>query len=265
MMLGKRILTALVAAPAAVYVFWQGGVLFAVCMIFLAMASWYEYLQMMKNKAIRTAPIIGGFFVLAIVIAAWIQGLQNISIFLCGAMAVILSMTVLNYSSFTVNDAAYNLLGIFYIGVPFAHFILLRLIPDALGMKLFALAMLGTWACDSVAFFGGTRWGRHKLCPPISPAKSVEGAVFGFFGCVVACLFLGFYLDLSIWSSVFCGGLIGLTCQVGDLVESAIKRYMGVKDSGRFFPGHGGVLDRVDSLLFSIPAAYYYLIYLSGK
>ena len=264
-MLGKRIITAAIAAPAAMYVFWRGEVLFAACMLFLAIAAWYEYVQMMKNKSIRSAPMIGGFFVLATVAMAWLQGLQNLSALMFGAMICTLSLTVVCYEQYTINDAVYNLTGILYIGVPFAHFILLRSVPDLVGMKFFALAMLGTWACDTTAYFGGTRWGRHKLCPPVSPAKSVEGAVFGFVGCIIACLLVGFTLDVAWKDSFVCGALIGVTCQLGDLAESAIKRHMGVKDSGRFFPGHGGVLDRVDSLLFSVPAAYYYLIFLSGR
>ena len=265
MMLGKRIGTALVAAPAAIYVFWRGEELFALCMLFLAGVAWYEYSRMMKNRAIRTAPITGGFFVLATVGLTWTQGLQHMGILTFGAMAVLMSMTVLNYENFAVHDAAYNLFGIIYIGVPFAHFIMLRQFPDVIGMKLFALAMLGTWACDTTAYFGGTRWGRHKLCPPVSPAKSVEGALFGFLGCVLASLLVGFYMNILWRDSFFCGCLVGVACQIGDLAESAIKRHMGVKDSGQFFPGHGGVLDRVDSLLFSVPTAYYYLVLLSGQ
>ena len=264
-MLGKRIITALFATPTAVYVFWQGGTVFAAAMIFLAMAAWYEYEQMICNKSIRMAPFTGGFFVLAMLAAAWLQGLQNMAPIVFTAMAVVLSMTVLNYENFAINDAAYNLLGIFYVGVPFAHIIALRLIPDIIGMKFFAMALLGTWVCDTAAYFGGTRWGRHKLCPPISPAKSVEGAIFGFFGCIAAVLAIGHYLGISLQDRLFCGSLIGISCQIGDLVESALKRHMGVKDSGRFFPGHGGVLDRMDSLLFSIPAAYYYLVFLAAK
>ena len=264
-MLGKRILTALVATPAAIYVFWKGGTIFALAMIFLALAAWVEYLQMSGKKSIRTAPVTGGVFVLAMLGISWVQGLQNLVPIVFFAMAAILSMTVLNYNNFAMEDAAYSLLGVFYVGVPFAHFIALRLNPDMIGMKYFAMAMLGTWACDTTAYFGGTRWGRHKLCPPISPAKSIEGAVFGFAGCIAASLVVGHFMDIPLQDRFFCGSLIGVFCQIGDLVESAVKRHMGVKDSGRFFPGHGGVLDRVDSLLFSIPATYYYLIFLSGR
>lgn len=235
--------------------------MFAAGMLFLALTSWYEYFQMMNTKKNHSLPAIGGICVLTMVGFSWINGLEWLTPFSFLALFSVLSLTVLNCKNFTMQDAAYNLLGIFYIGIPFAHFIALRLLPDSLGMKYFAIAMLGTWACDTVAYFGGTRWGRHKLCPSVSPAKSVEGAFFGFFGCLAAAWVAGDYLQLSWMDRILCGSIVGVSCQLGDLVESAVKRHMGVKDSGRFFPGHGGVLDRVDSLLFSIPAVYYYLVF----
>ena len=93
----------------------------------------------------------------------------------------------------------------------------------------------------------------------------MEGAAFGFFGCIVAALVAGHYMQLAWSDSVLCGSVVGISCQLGDLVESAFKRHMGVKDSGRFFPGHGGVLDRVDSLIFSVPAVYYYLLFVAVR
>jgi len=258
-------LTALVATPVALYLFWQGGAVFAVGMIFLALAAWYEYVQMMKLKSLQPASFIGGVCVLAMGLVSWGYGLAQLTSLSFLTLFLILSLTVLNCNRFAMSDAAYNLLGVFYIGIPFAHFIALRLLPDSLGIKYFAVAMLGTWACDTVAYFGGTRWGRHKLCPTVSPAKSVEGAIFGFMGCIAASLIAGYYMQFAWVNSVFCGSVVGISCQLGDLVESAVKRHMGVKDSGKFFPGHGGVLDRVDSLLFSIPAVYYYLVLFAGR
>jgi phosphatidate cytidylyltransferase len=258
-------LTALVATPIALYLFWQGGVVFATGMLFLALAAWVEYVQMMKMKSLRPLALMGGFSVAAIVGITWLHGLAQLAPLSSAVLFLVLSLTVVNSNRFGIPDAAYNMLGIFYIGIPFAHIIALRLMPGSLGMKYFAVAMLGTWACDTAAYFGGTRWGRHKLCPSISPAKSVEGAIFGFFGCIAVALIAGHYMQLAWLDRILCGSVVGISCQLGDLVESAFKRHMGVKDSGRFFPGHGGVLDRVDSLLFSIPAVYYYLVFLAGR
>ena len=247
------------------YLFWQGGNLFASAMIFLALVGWQEYVVMMKQKGLQPLTLMGGSLILALSLSAWFFGIAHLTPLVFLALSAVLSLVVLNYAHFVFLDAMYNLLGIIYIGIPFAHFILLRLLPDSTGMQYFAMAMVGTWACDTTAYFGGTRWGRHKLCPPISPAKSVEGALFGFFGCIVATLITGYYMEFSWLDSLVCGSLVGVFCQLGDLVESALKRHMGVKDSGRFFPGHGGVLDRVDSLLFSVPAVYYYLVYIAGR
>ena len=258
-------MTALIATPIALYVFWQGGTLFAAAMLFLALAGWFEYNQMMKGKNLQPLLWTGGVCVAAIVAVSWWHGLAQLAPLSFFVLFLLLSLTVVNCSRFAMSDAVYNLLGILYIGIPFAHFIALRLFSDTLGMHYFALAMLGTWACDTVAYFGGTRWGRHKLCPTISPGKSVEGAVFGFAGCLAIIFLAGHYTQIAWPDRIFCGCAIGISCQLGDLVESAIKRHMGVKDSGRFFPGHGGVLDRVDSLLFSVPTVYYYLILLAGR
>ena len=234
-------------------------------MIFLALVGWYEYVAMMKQKGLHPLTLLGGSLILALSVSAWLYGIAHLTPLVFLALSAVLSLVVLNYTHFVFLDAMYNLLGIIYIGIPFAHFIGLRLLPDSMGMQYFAMAMIGTWACDTTAYFGGTRWGRHKLCPPISPAKSVEGALFGFFGCIVATLITGYYMEFSWLDSLVCGSLVGVFCQLGDLVESALKRHMGVKDSGRFFPGHVGVLDRVDSLLFSVPAVYYYLVFVAGK
>ena len=258
-------MTALVATPVALFVFWQGGVVFAAGMLFLALVAWYEYIQMMKGKTLHPVSLVGGVCVGSLVIFSWLYGLAQVVPLSFFALFLLLSLTVVNSKNFAMPDAAYNLLGIFYIGIPFAHFIALRLFPDAMGMKYFAVAMLGTWACDTVAYFGGTRWGRHKLCPAISPGKSVEGAIFGYLGCIGAALVAGYFMQITWTDSLFCGCLVGFSCQLGDLVESAIKRHMGVKDSGRFFPGHGGVLDRVDSLMFSVPVIYYYLVWIAAR
>lgn len=240
--------------------FWQGGHFFAVAMTGLALIAWHEYVQMLKNKGFNPLPTSGAILILLASATAWTGGIDRLTPLLFLGLIGFLSLTVLNYQRFFLPDALYNFFGVVYIGLPFAHFIALRLLPDVLGMKYFALALLGTWACDTAAYFGGTRWGRHKLCPPISPAKSIEGAAFGFLGCILTVALAGYYLELKWTDRIACGILVGLFCQLGDLVESALKRHMGVKDSGTFFPGHGGVLDRVDSLLFSIPVVYYYWV-----
>ncbi len=158
-----------------------------------------------------------------------------------------------------VSWAGARLVGIVYITVPLSHVIALREIEGGRWWILFVLVVI--WTTDIFAFSVGSIIGRHKLCPSISPNKTVEGVIGGLAGGVIAGILLNGYLSLGagnleiIYFSLFLGAL-GV---VGDLVESVMKRGAGVKDSGHIIPGHGGMLDRIDSILFAIPGAYYYL------
>lgn len=153
------------------------------------------------------------------------------------------------------------LMGIFYVGVLGAHLVLLRALPDGANWILIATAI--TASSDSGAYFAGKRFGKRKLCPNISPNKTVEGAVGG----LLCALMVSVGFAMILLPSCNYGRLIivtvVLTCIgiAGDLTESIIKRGTGTKDSGRCLAGHGGILDRVDSLLFVAPVLYYFLIY----
>ena len=138
--------------------------------------------------------------------------------------------------------------------------------PTVAGVAMVAYPLMVTWMTDSGAFFGGRRWGSRKLAPRLSPGKTVEGAMVGLLGGTLGGWIMGelvFGLWLGLAGLGFLGALGGLLIsalsQLGDLAESAWKREAGVKDSGTFFPGHGGVLDRMDSLIFTIPASYGWL------
>lgn len=139
--------------------------------------------------------------------------------------------------------------------------------PDPwVGFALVAYPLAVTWMTDSAAFFAGKRFGRRKLIPSVSPGKTVEGAVAGLGGGLLAGLILSavvyrYWVEIPIdpWAGALGGVLISAVSQMGDLAESVWKREAGVKDSGTFFPGHGGLLDRMDSLLFTIPASYWWL------
>ncbi|MBT3270412.1 phosphatidate cytidylyltransferase, partial [Candidatus Poribacteria bacterium] len=123
------------------------------------------------------------------------------------------------------------------------------------------LLLVPIWACDSGAYFVGRAIGKHPLAPVVSPKKTWEGSVGGFVGSIVAAVLVGRWaLDLPILTGLGVGAIIGVLGQFGDLAESALKRSAGVKDSGRLIPGHGGLLDRLDSLTFAAPALYYYLL-----
>ena len=121
------------------------------------------------------------------------------------------------------------------------------------------LVLASCWTADTAAYAVGKKWGRRKLCPAISPGKTVEGAIAGLIGSLVATAALGWWFGLPIAYGAALGALLGVTGQLGDLAESKLKRWAEVKDSGALLPGHGGVLDRFDSLLLNAPVGFYYL------
>jgi len=162
------------------------------------------------------------------------------------------------------NDAVAILLGVFYVGFPLSTVVSTRTVPGGEWLVLF-LAVV-TWASDTGAYYAGTLWGKHPLLPSISPKKTVEG-VLGGLVLAVGVAFLAqqwFTSELSLADAVILGVLLTTVGLLGDLFESMIKRRTGVKDSGGILPGHGGMLDRLDSLLFTAPTFYYYVAYVRG-
>ena len=150
-------------------------------------------------------------------------------------------------------------MGTLYVGL-LSYVYLLRMLPDGWIWLIFMLA--GTWACDTSAYFVGKSFGKRKLAPVLSPKKTLEGALGGLLGSVlVSYLFSSYiYPFLSMPKMLLLGLMVGIAAEVGDLLESAFKREAGIKDSSRLIPGHGGILDRIDSALFTAPLVYYFVI-----
>ena len=148
-------------------------------------------------------------------------------------------------------------MGLIYLPLLLGHLVLLRQLPDGRGWVF--LVLFAVMACDSLAYFVGSSIGKHKLYPAVSPKKSIEGGLGGLVGsCLGVWLAAALFLpDFGMQLIILVGLLIGVVGQIGDLFQSLLKRACGVKDSGGIFPGHGGILDRLDSLLFAFPLAYY--------
>lgn len=166
--------------------------------------------------------------------------------------------TVAYYPRYSLLDSAGTMMGTLYVGL-LNYFFLVRSLPDGWVWLIFTLA--GTWACDTTAYFVGKAFGRRRLAPELSPKKTLEGAIGGIMGSVLAgYLFALIYPFLPLSKMLLLGLLVGAAAEVGDLLESAFKRQAGVKDSSKLIPGHGGILDRIDSALFSAPLVYYYVL-----
>jgi phosphatidate cytidylyltransferase len=156
-----------------------------------------------------------------------------------------------------------TLLGAAWIGLPLVHAVLLRGLPDH-GAALLIDVLVGTFAADTGAYATGRMFGSHRIAPDLSPNKTIEGLIGGFLIGTMAFWFAGLYQDwLSGVDALIIGAAVAAIGPVGDLFASMVKRDLGVKDSGRVLLGHGGVLDRVDSIVFAGPAAYFTVLALT--
>ena len=165
----------------------------------------------------------------------------------------------------SVQSIAFTLLGVFYVGWLLSYVVLLRLLIDGPHYVFYIFGVV--WLGDAVALVFGTLFGRHRLAPTLSPRKTVEGAVGGVLGSLCGATLGGRWLlgHFTLTQCLAVGCLLAILGQLGDLSESLLKRSAGVKDSGVLIPGHGGILDKVDGILFGAPALYYYILFVIGQ
>jgi phosphatidate cytidylyltransferase len=257
----SRVLVSLVALPAVLGVVWLGGWWLFTLAAAVAVVGLHEFAAM--TRPLRPLVLAGYVGVLAMLLAVELGGMP----WLLGAvLGTLLVAFVLQGLAGTRQPATVaigsTLLGAAWIGLGLAHVLLLRELPEAGRTAVFTV-LLAVFAADTLAFFVGRLVGRHKLAPAISPGKTWEGFAAGTIG-AVAVAFFALYEDrdafLNIPQALILGGVVAVAAALGDLFESALKRDVGVKDSGRMLGGHGGVLDRLDAHLFAAPAAFYLIL-----
>lgn len=270
-MLITRVITGIIGIVVTILAVTTGGYWFGGGILLLALTGWHEYYRAFKNINVKLW-YGGGVITVAFIIGcAWFGNSSEFMAVLTAALLIILARVVLSHPNFTIEQAAITVLGIIYLGLPFSHLLLLRFMQSDIiletafgsmevGAALIWTAFIGTWASDTFAYFTGRALGRHKLCPNVSPGKTVEGFAGGIIGTMAALLGVGMLFDLPLIHMAPLGVMIALVATLGDLVESSLKRHTGIKDSGSILPGHGGVLDRFDSILFTVPFVYYYVM-----
>ncbi len=249
----KRILTAAVLIPLAVYlIVWSPWWAVAGVVALAACVSFHEYAGIAEKFGFGSLGVVGyaaGMWLLA----ERTDPLLAAVLIALGCMIFALSTPEMRH---VLPRAALLFIGVIYIFGTWKCAILLR--ASSHWWLLFALAL--NWVGDVAAYYVGRRFGKHKLAPQTSPAKSWEGAVASLvFSVILGTVYLDRLLQVPLLSAILLSAAANVAGQFGDLCESAIKRGAGVKDSGTILPGHGGLLDRMDSSLFSMPVVYFYL------
>ena len=263
--LARRVATALVALPAVVAAALAGPAWLALAIVVAALAvGLFEFFALLSARGIRPMRLLGTLLAAALFLDVMAPGWLEVPLAPIGAMLLFAFTLARGADHESVNAGAAALLGAAYLGTLGGTIGALRVLTpvDEGGWRLVLLIAILVLA-DSFAFFVGNALGRRRLAPSVSPGKSVEGAMGGLVGGMVGA-FAVRQLGLPELPALHAAGLgvaVAAMGILGDLGESQLKRWAGVKDSGTLFPGHGGMLDRIDSLLFGAPVLYYYFLY----
>jgi phosphatidate cytidylyltransferase len=276
-MLKKRTITTIIAIPIVIALIWFDK---PIPWFTLLGAGWglgaaYEFYHILSLRGIAPLTYFGLLWTALFVVSPHLPSPQTLPLLITGM--VVLPLVILlgrkgKENAFT--NWVWTAAGILYIGWLLSLFVSLRNLPD--GRAWVFLAMFCTFASDISAYLAGSAWGRHKMAPYISPKKTWEGAVAGLIGSVALALLIvwlfpvlanfptpeNYSRPLGYGEGVILGVLVSVAGQAGDLVKSLFKRNTGVKDSGNALPGHGGFLDRMDSLSFAGMAVYFYVLYI---
>lgn len=265
----KRWITGLVSVPLLVLLISKGGpFLFAIVITIASMLALWEYFHIVfykKNKGeLGLVPFLGFLTAPFIIWAAYMNSYQTalILIILNLMISALISLQQSKRNSYVSEIVTKQLMGIIYVPLLISHLVLIRNGIDGIVWTYFLLFIV--FFGDTGAFYIGSYFGRHKLSPIISPNKTIEGALGGIAANLsVGALFKYFFIPRLPWGlSLLFILIIGVVGQVGDLFESKLKRDSNIKDSGSLLPGHGGILDRIDALLFAAPVAYLFKEYI---
>jgi phosphatidate cytidylyltransferase len=268
-MLQHRVITAVVGIPIVILAIWFGDPWpwFSLLIAAAALAGTYEFYHILNFDRKEPLLYLGLLWSLALVLSPHYRNPDVLPIVITATMLISLICLLCRPSrEKAFRDWAWTIVGALYVGWMLSYWLSLRGLED--GQNWVYLAMLTTFANDTGAYFIGRARGKHKLAPTISPAKTWEGAIGGLICAILAAIVIATVLNLispftfRYWQIILLGFLVSLFAQLGDLVESLLKRNMGVKESGNLLPGHGGILDRFDSLIFVGAVVYYYVIWM---
>lgn len=273
-MLKTRVITAIIGFMIAFSAITIGGPVYDVLIILLALLGWHEYVMLGKASHVQMLNIWGYITIVMLMFACTIHQYVLASAILVLSLIINYILCTFSEKNYTMASVSYSISGLLYVGIGMLSLLMIRhdtiymnvSMPMTLanwGTITLWLLLFTTWASDTFAYFIGRLFGKRKIVPSISPNKTLEGFIGGFIGCIITGAIFSYIVGIPLWIGIHVGIISGIFAPLGDLFESKIKRLCNVKDSGTLLPGHGGVLDRFDSLLFTAPITLIYILLFS--
>ncbi|MGI5875195.1 MAG: phosphatidate cytidylyltransferase [Dethiobacteria bacterium] len=264
-MLKMRVLTGIVGIPLLLFLVYMGGYWFGLIVLLISLIGLKEYYSLAHQTGWKALEFTGVFFLLPALLLVYKGNLTYILLLWLLFFIILSLFPVFFYSRVKYKEPAVVFWGVLYTGGLASFLVAIRLLPDGYLLTIFFLALI--WSTDICAYFVGTYFGKMPLAPKISPKKTIEGTIGGLVGSVLTGMLLARFLPLpylQVTTGAALGLIIGVVGALGDLTQSVLKRSANVKNSGNLLPGHGGILDRFDSLLFAAPFFYFLLLFLTG-
>ena len=265
-MFRTRLISGIVLVALAILLVTKGGVLLYCVTAAISLIGMFELYRVMGIE--KKAPGIAGYLAcLGYYGLVWFEGQHYVTLLAIAALMVLMSIYVFTFPKYGTEQITVAFFGIFYLGIMLSYLYQVRAMAD--GKYLVWLILLSSWGCDTFAYCVGKLFGKHKMTPKLSPKKTVEGAIGGIVGAAVLGFLYGTFFKNNMIQVTNPGVISAAACaiaavisMVGDLAASAIKRNHDIKDYGNLIPGHGGILDRFDSMIFTAPAIYFAITFM---
>jgi phosphatidate cytidylyltransferase len=274
--LRTRVISAIILLPIVLLLAYLGGIPWLMAILVAGIIAWLEMTRLLQRDTLTYYPWLGFVFIPLLIAAAYVRsarllplsgilaGGADLPLFLLVTLIIVsLTQALFDRHDHPTTNWALTVSGIAYLGLLLSTFVTLRERPNGLWWVLLAFSL--TWIIDAAAYFVGRSFGKHKWWPRLSPNKTWEGLIAGSVAGIIAAPLLGmWWLRLSPWWGLLLGVLAVIAAPLGDLAVSLFKRMANTKDSGNLIPGHGGILDRLDSLLFIFPVVAYFALLVAG-
>lgn len=254
----KRIITGLIGIPVLVFVILKGGIFFLIFSLVICAITLWEFFTLFDKNNSSSFKIVSILLSLCLIVLYYFEVTNFYLLFLL-YVPILATLEIFRKNQLNLFNLILSVFGLIYISIPF---LLMNSLVNNPIFNFVIYIIILVWVCDTFAYFGGKKFGKHKLSS-ISPKKTIEGSLIGLIATMIASFVFHFLFPdkIFIYDAIAIGLIAGVFGQIGDLFESLLKRKNDVKDSSHIIPGHGGVLDRFDSLIFVTPIVFVYIVF----